>query len=292
MAIGSYGSLQRGRFIREGSAGDLGIEFRERIHKASHSKFGFSDRAELSFSAETKVGSAGDSHARCEVLLSGKGAFVYHLTGVASREVSDKSDFYKRLVAKIVGRQMRWLDKFVVVDAVREAGSATIIVSESDDAKVVLGGDFGLVIDEATLARVKGRVSAQVHRGSIFQAICAKQTTPLYSVRRIRFEPKNDPHIATRLASWFISKYGRSDLSPDELEVTEYHGSEERDVVGFHDKGSRIDFTMISKRLSAKEFISYGGDPGDGPRNEPLSNKSSSTSVLVQRERARKRGSG
>jgi len=186
VSVGDYGSIRRGRFNREGNVSQRGIQFKEQVSQSSPSTFGFSDKAK--FNARSALGGAAGPSigAALEIALSGEGAFVYQIRDVTTKRVEDKASFFRDLFLAILEGRFRWREDFVLVDEIREAGSATLIILESDSGKVVIKGGL-LTAEESDAPLARGEISAAVEHGSVFHVISQKATTPLFNPRRLVF---------------------------------------------------------------------------------------------------------
>lgn len=284
MKIGAFGRIHKGRFHSEGNVQQLGVNFSEEINAAKRSKLGFSDRAH--FAVKTDLNSSGATIAgvKCEIILEGKGAFAYQLQDLVFRQVENKQNFYRDLVYLILSRQIRWDDDFVVIDAVRDAGSATILISESDSASVIFNGDLSSELEnDAPLASIKGRVSVQVAHGSVFRTVCAKSITPLYSPRRFSFKSEEDGQGAIQMmTSWFKDKFASESIKPDQIIVTDFISKGDEELVMFRNEVTNETFTLSSLRLSAFDFLDSGGGPRGGGTNNIDRDFSSTALVSTQ----------
>ncbi len=190
--VGEYGLIRRGRFNREGQLRQRGIAFTETRTATVPSKLGFSDRAKFvtKNSANAELAAKQVSGALAELSLSGEGAFVYQLEDIVARRIADKESFFQTLFSAILSGKLKWQDEFVLIDEVREAGAATMIVLESDSGKLVLKGKLPVGAESSVpLARLSAQTSVDVESGSIFQALGQTSSTPSYDVVRLSFDP-------------------------------------------------------------------------------------------------------
>lgn len=269
--VGEYGLLRLGRFNREGQVRQRGVAFNENRSALVPSKLGFSDRAKFvtrsSLSAD--VGRSMASGA-LDISLSGAGAFVYQLEDIVAKRIADKEAFFTALFLAILCGKLKWQDKFVLIDEVREVGSATIIVLESDSGKLVLRGNIPAGAESsAPLAKVGAQVSVDVESGSVFQAIGEASTTPLYSLRRLVFDPFDplaldpiDPpgpgKALSEMVAWLQEKLGLSVLKPDVVRRIDYVSSDDYDAVRFTLSSDNLSFLIKAESLSLEHFLDLG----------------------------------
>lgn len=296
ISVGDYGKINKGLFQIEGNVRQIGVLLEEDVHFAEGVDLAFSDRAEYSINSAIGSDVKFTGSAECQIVLDGKGAFVYQLHNITSRQVANKPEFYKRIVCAIMSRSVRWLDNFVFVDAVRSVGSATIIVSESEAAGVTLFGDMSSGVEGGTpLAQIKGRIGVQLQTGSVFRAVCAKSITPLYNPRRFSFQLDDNRQGAVHmLSSWLRSRFGREIVSPDEILVDDFLSTSAEDRMIFKDRINGEVFRLSARSLLVEEF-NGGGPSGGGPNGfEPQYKAEMSSSATANRSRQiiRKKGYG
>lgn len=258
--VGEYGLLRRGRFNREGQVRQRGVAFSESRSALVPSKLGFSDRAKFvtrnSLSADVGRNLAAGA---LDISLSGEGAFVYHLEDIVAKRISDKEAFFTALFLAILSGKLKWQDEFVLIDEVREVGSATMIVLESDSGKLVLKGKIPAGAESsAPLAKVDAQVSVDVESGSVFQVIGEASTTPLYSVRRLVFDPTDPPGPGRALSeavAWLKEKLGLTALTPDVVRMTDYVSSDDFDAIRFTLRGVNSSFLIRAEIISLELFL-------------------------------------
>ncbi len=259
--VGEYGLIRRGRFNREGQLRQRGIAFTETRTATVPSKLGFSDRAKFvtKNSANAELAAKQVSGA-LELSLSGEGAFVYQLEDIVARRIADKESFFQTLFSAILSGKLKWQDEFVLIDEVREAGAATMIVLESDSGKLVLKGKLPVGAESSVpLARLSAQTSVDVESGSIFQALGQTSSTPLYHVVRLSFDPApSGPGKAlSEMWDWIQEQIGINAGKPYAIHMSDYLSSD--GMFSFRASvDSKLSFTIKAETVSLEEFLDLG----------------------------------
>lgn len=259
--VGEYGSIRRGRFNREGNLRQRGIEVSESRISSTPSTLGFSDRATISRMTKVSASAAEAASGTMEIALTGEGAFVYQLQDLIARRIADKETFFTSLFSAILSNKLKWRDDFVVIDEVREAGAATMIVLENDAGKLTVNGDIPLGEESAApLAKVGANVTVDIERGSIFQAMGQSSSTPLYGAKRLTFGP-DGPSGAARTISemfaWVREKLGFVSLLADEVRLVDYTALPDQERATFEIPSARATFAIAAEQLSLDTFLQF-----------------------------------
>jgi hypothetical protein len=257
--VGEYGTIRDGRFVSEGSLDRRGVQFSVETAGAHPSRLGFSDR--VRFHA-TGSGSAKLEHgnqvgaAAIAIDMEKKGAFVYQLQNIATQAPADKHDFYAQLGDLVMSGKIHWdEDTFVLVEEVRHAESAAIIVLESDSGKIVLHGNMsGAIQDEsaAPLAQAGGKIAAEVERGSIFHAVGETSITPLIQLTSLTFgidpNPNSPLNGLKAITDWWRREVlGRA--MPHDINVRQYVEDPKSVRYDYTVPGSAVRLSMVAKTL-------------------------------------------
>lgn len=185
--VGDYGILAGDRFVRDGSLRDRDIEFEVDIPEKSKGKLEYSDRAEIATSAaltaSIPIPGQPRPKASAKIKFSGKGAFVYHLSGITTRRLNNSRSFFETIACKWMAGEISFDEKSVIVTEVRIADKATIVVSEGSSGSLELNGNFELR-SEAPLADAKGSLTVANKTGSLFQWLAADGTVPIIGLVR------------------------------------------------------------------------------------------------------------
>jgi hypothetical protein len=272
ISVGDYGFLSQGRFNREANVRYKGIKLGIATEASIPSKLAFSDRATFAAKAGAGGKTAGKVlDAAMQITLHDEGAFVYQLQDIVSRRVKDKESFFRDLFLAILSGKLRWRDEFLIVDEVRQAGSATLIVLESDKGKLLVKGKGRLdAVEDAPLARLDADLSISVEEGSVFNAVCDQDATPLYNPRRLTFNPPGGSGGAgaalAAVRDWVLKCVGRPIIKPDDVRMVDYVAGEE--LFTFAVAGAAQTFQAQAAAVDIEEFLSLGG--GAEHKERPL----------------------
>lgn len=259
--VGEYGLIRRGRFNREGNLRQRGIEVSESRTKLTPSALGFSDRAKINTVTKVSAKAAKVASGTVEIALSGEGAFVYQLQDLTACRIADKEAFFTSLFSAILSDKLKWQDDFVVVDELREAGAATLIVLENEAGKLTVKGDIPLGAESAApLARVGANVTVDIERGSIFQAMGQSSSTPLYGAKRLSFAPPGPAGPARSISevfAWLREKCGFAILRADEVRMVDYVALPNEERATFEVQRTQLRFAIAAEQLSLDTFLQF-----------------------------------
>jgi len=204
--VGDYGVISRERFQRDGSLRNWNIDFDIETPKKLSGKLDYSDRTKLRVGAALKAGAAipgqGSPTASAKINFEGEGAFLYHLSGITSRRLLNSRTFFEELARKWLAGEVKLEENSVIINEVRVADKATIIVSEGREGSLELEGNFS-VGGEAVLADVNGKLSVSSSAGNLFQWLAAGGTIPLIGlVRPVMGPPDGGPPAHGALAAF------------------------------------------------------------------------------------------
>lgn len=185
--VGDYGTIVRNRFVRDGSLRDWDMTFDVQPTKKSKGTLEYSDRVKVTLSGAAKVhgGLTTDvaASANAGLRFSGRGSFLYHLSGITTRRFENSRKFFEDLTRTLIADDRPWDKNSVIVSETRVAQKATIVVSDGKDASLDLRGDFPLTGD-GVLADAKGALTVASSRGSLFKWLAADDTIPIIGLVR------------------------------------------------------------------------------------------------------------
>lgn len=208
--VGDYGIVERERFVRDGSLRDYGIAIEIEQTKKAKAKLEYSDRAQIQVSASVsgKVGASDSAtSARAAIHFSGRGAFLYHLSGLTEQRLSNSRIFFEELARKCILGEFPLNENTVIVSELRLADKASIIVSDANNGSIELQGNFP-ASGNAIFADVKGGLSVSNSSGSMFKWLATDGTIPILGlVRPVIGSPSGGPNalvgLLTRLRQLF-----------------------------------------------------------------------------------------
>jgi hypothetical protein len=243
------------------------VSFREDVKRLSSSKLGFSDRAVFKAASAVDANVAGDAiTGALEISLTGEGAFVYQLQDIVERRVADKQAFFKDLFLTIMSGKLKWPDEYLIIDEVREVGSAAIIVLDSDSGKLTLKGNVPIGPEgEAPLAKAGAKISVNVESGSVFQSIGEGSVTPLYVPRRLVFDPDppgGNPLSISGLFEWAKERLGAAAVRPSDVRFADYVSNSEMEQVVFEVPAAGSTISLQASHVSIEEFLDLGQEAG------------------------------
>lgn len=209
--VGDYGIVSGERFVRDGNLSELDIPVEVDVPSKSKGKLEYTDRAEVSTSIGLKVAAAipglPPPKTSARIKFSGKGAFIYHLSGITTRRFKDTRKLYEEIARRWLAGDLHFEERSVIVSETRAADKATIVVSQGHSAVLELSGDFELA-GEAILAEAKGQLSVATKTGSMFRWLASDATTPLIGLIRPEMGPPDggDQNRAAGVVASFVQK--------------------------------------------------------------------------------------
>jgi hypothetical protein len=186
--VGDYGVIARERFVRDGNLRSWKLNYEIEVPEKAAGKLEYSDRAKVSAGLGAKAG----KKVSAKLSFHGKGAFVYHLSGITTRRLKNSRAFFEDLARKWLAGEISLEADSVIVNEVRLADKATIIVSEADEGSLELQGDLSFA-GQAILADVRGGLHVANSYGSLLQWLAADGTIPIISLVRPIMGPPGGP---------------------------------------------------------------------------------------------------
>jgi hypothetical protein len=254
--VGDYGVIARERFVRDGNLRNYQLAFSVETPEKSKGKLEYSDRARFS----TKLAAKGAVHlpglpppkASAEIAFTGKGAFLYHLSGITTRRLKNSRSFFQNLACKWIAGDISLEENAVIVNEIRVADKATIVVSEGRDGLLKLQGNFS-TDGQAVLADVKGGLSVASSSGSMFQFLGAEGTVPIIGlVRPVMGPPPGGGDVAVASAGPSFFQQVRALFQRNKWDI--------RDVQ-LRGYASSADETIVTVELPHGEVVAVAFSP-------------------------------
>lgn len=195
LELGDIGVLEAGRFRRVGSLHELGTAFGD-VRKGAPQDMSYSASAERrlqsSAGAKTNLPAA---KAEVAIHFTRQGGYLFEAAGIRNVEVSDRMALGSAILS--LHEQGRWQEKWVLVDAVYEAQSATIIVSEDANAELVLNASGNVPIASVPLADPSLGLSVSSVSGKVVHVVAQSGLSPLYSCLKLRAPLFGAPSVSS-----------------------------------------------------------------------------------------------
>ena len=186
LKLGDVGIQDGGSFKRMTSLKKLGVPFNVRVGKTP---MDFSYTSQSGISVKTKLAgelAAGTTlplgKAGLVVEFSKEGAFLFQAVGCLVDEFEDRATVGKTIIK--LHAKKGWDPAWSVVDTLVKVNRATILVSNSHDAKLELTANSPVAIAHLANAEVGLAVNSQ--QGDIVRFLAAKGLTPMFRLSRLK----------------------------------------------------------------------------------------------------------
>ncbi len=180
--IGDVGVMKDGAFRPLGSLAELGIPFELRESRSTQDvQYTSTSGTKIAFSSGANAG--GIAKAEITIDFSRAGAFVFHASGMRSRSIANRMEVARALLEAY--RAKRWQESWLLVEALRVAERATIVVAEDSSAGLSLAADVA-TIPSVSLADPKMSLTVTSLRGKLVHVVGEQELHPLYDCVRIR----------------------------------------------------------------------------------------------------------
>jgi hypothetical protein len=206
VAVGDYGVIARERFVRDGNLRHWNLDYEVETLPKSKGRLEYSDRAEVSIELSSLIRTpaalaSGLTKSSANIKFHGRGAFLYHLSKITTQRLGNPRLFFEELARKWIAGEIKLEEKSVIVNEIRLADKATIVVSEGTEGSLELQGDLSPG-GEAILADVKGGLSVKSSYGNLFQWLDTGGTIPLLSlVRPVMGPPPGTPATESNMSA-------------------------------------------------------------------------------------------
>lgn len=178
LEIGAIGVLRDGRFRKESSLRDLKISCHEG-EPGYPQDLHYTSSSGVKISSSAQASAVATANAEVAIEFSQEGAFIFQAVGLRSHQIENRAAVARGILRADEDNQ--WQGNWVLIDSVYMADCATIIVSESGGAGLVLAAKVGGTISAAALADPKLDVEVKSSRGRLVQVICERKLRPLYN---------------------------------------------------------------------------------------------------------------
>ena len=203
LKLGDVGIQDGGAFKRMTTLKKLGVPFNVRVGKnpvdfSYTSQSGISVKAklagELAAGTTLPLGKAG-----IVVEFSKEGAFLFQAVGCLVDEFEDRAAVGKTIIK--LHAKKGWDPAWSVVDTLVKVNRATILVSNSHNAKLELTANSPVAI--ASIANAEVGLAVNSQQGDIVRFLAAKGLTPLFKLSRLK-----KSLLATLLGSGQVIRFG------------------------------------------------------------------------------------
>lgn len=186
LQLGDVGVQDGQAFRRVTSLKDLGIAFQVRTG-ADRVDFTYTSQSGVTIQAKAQGQVAAGSplasaQAGISIEFGEAGAFLFQAVGCSIDEIEDKAAVGRAAIALF--QQGQWEPDWAVVDTLVKADSATIVVSNSQDAGLDLSADVPVTIGD--LAKADAGLAVKAQRGDVVRFIAARGLAPLFKLSRVQ----------------------------------------------------------------------------------------------------------
>ena len=193
MELGAIGVLKEGRFRHEATLKDLGIKIETEV-AGSPQTLRYTSTSGTSIENTAGAGTSTPLiKAEISIEFSSEGAFVFEATNVQQTRISNRFEIADQILDAYI--ESRWEKEWYVVEALRTAQMATIIVSQDQSAGLVLSAKSDIPIPSTSLADPKVDLSISSTRGKIVQVLATENLKPLYSCLRVKDPILRQPKV-------------------------------------------------------------------------------------------------
>lgn len=182
IAPGDIGVFEGGCFRRMTTLAELGVGTEVEVASAqADMQYTSSKGIEVNASAAAGVVAVGQA----EVVLSfsDQGAFLFHASGVELHRLANRLALQAALAD--LQRKGQWEKEWLIVEAVYAAKCATVVLSNSQSAKVVISAQSKVPTGAPSLADPQAKFGVSTTHGQVFQVVGADNLTPLYACLRL-----------------------------------------------------------------------------------------------------------
>lgn len=181
--VGDVGVLEGGRFRRVTTLKELGIRAKvDTVPGQADMQYTSNQGVKIAVSAG--AGMASVAQVEVAVAFSGEGAFLFHASGLQLRRLENRLTTGEKLLE--LHQLGTWQKDWLIIESVHTAKRTTVILSQSQSAKLVLAAQSSLPIAALSLADPKAKFEVASSLGKVFQIVGADDLTPMYACLRIK----------------------------------------------------------------------------------------------------------
>jgi hypothetical protein len=186
LQLGDIGVQEGEEFRRVTSLADLGVTFKVRSG-ADRVDFTYTSQSGVTIRTNAKgevgVGTAlPGAQAGISIEFGEAGAFLFQAMGCSVDEIEDKAAVGRAAIALF--QQGQWQPQWRLVDTLVKADSATIVVSNSQNAALELSAKVPVTV--ADLANAEAGLAVNAQRGDVIRFIAARGLSPLFKLSRVK----------------------------------------------------------------------------------------------------------
>jgi hypothetical protein len=183
--LGDIGVLDGGRFRRVASLKELGISQLD-IREGTPENVSYSASAKRSDGISAGAGTVVPvASAELSIQFSSQGGYVFEALAMRQMEIADRLALAAGLLQAYEKGQ--WQKEWLLVDALYNAESATILVSEDTTSEIVLKASAAVLpVGSLPLADPRLKLAVASSSGKIVHVVATNNLRPLYSCVRVR----------------------------------------------------------------------------------------------------------
>jgi hypothetical protein len=180
--IGDVGVLENGRFRKVTSLTELKIPFSVGSSSMT-SEVQYSSRQGTNIAASGSAAVTALARGELALEFSSEGAFVFHASGLNAHRLDNLLTIGLQIVGAF--KKGKWNESWILVDELRTAARATIVVSQDKAGRMVFSAALDGTLLTSSLADPKLDLKLVSTRGRIVHVVAGKGIRPLYSCRRV-----------------------------------------------------------------------------------------------------------
>lgn len=255
--LGDIGRLSGSRFQKDTTLQSRGYQFQRTSDRLEGSlEYKRSVVIESKISAKASADDTEGLRTEVDMKFGSEGSFVYHLSNLTYDRFEDRRNVFEWLGINILDGSVKWLDDYVLIDEIRRADQASVIVSDSADASL----NFDCVVDAddtGFLAKLGAEAGASIKSAQIMHFVGLKEPALFYHPIELEFDPGPGPGpISTALGAVKELFLGEP-VSPGKINMTEYvENEEDRSIEATFSVNGNGEIKLASKALSVEAFIS------------------------------------
>ena len=257
LSLGDIGQISGSRFIKDFNIKDRGFNYVEKLDRqvgSSEFKNEVIIDVDSSIAATSQGAGLGKGNAQVRMKFGCEGAFVYHLADLTYSRFTDRQRLIGDLGKAILSNQLRWLETYVLIDEIRKAERASVIVSDSANADLT----FDCTVDtkeEGFLAKVGADFGANIKSTQVIYFLGLKDHALFYHPVQLQFDDGGGPGPVTAALAKVRELFMGKPIAPESIKMVEYLDESNRWLANYsiNDAGN---ITMIGLWVELDDFIS------------------------------------